>query len=493
MSEPTFVNSESGNLRRNLRRIDSIFLAIAAIISVDTIGQIATSGAEAVTWTAVLLVLFLFPYGLVMAELGSAFPAEGGPFVWLRLAFGKLPAALGTLLYWITNPVWLGGSITFLAAATWQQYLVPASPGGFADYAFKLIFIWLAILGAVVSLRYGKWFIAAGALLKVGLVVLFAVTAAIYAARHGVQGSLAFSPTIGGFLAVVPVLMFALVGFEAPNGAAEEMHNPRRDIPVTVGVSGLVSALCYLVPVFGIVLVMPADKINGLGGFLDAVRQVFSVYGGASGAMLTLAAVVFVFVLLNQGCSWMIASDRIQAMAAVDGAFPRWFGAFHPKLNTPLRVNLLSGVVATVFTVVATIVQSSSASAVFAVVLNIAVSTLLLSYLLIFPTILVLRRKYPSVERPFRVPGGRVGLWVSAVLIYAWILLGAWQTVVPGVLDRMLGVPYDFEAKWGVSRLTFELFTAGTLAVLIGFGFVGYLIARRQPAPVAEIPQPTTA
>ncbi|WP_255442920.1 MULTISPECIES: amino acid permease [unclassified Amycolatopsis] len=194
MSEPTFVNSESGNLRRNLRRIDSIFLAIAAIISVDTIGQIATSGAEAVTWTAVLLVLFLFPYGLVMAELGSAFPAEGGPFVWLRLAFGKLPAALGTLLYWITNPVWLGGSITFLAAATWQQYLVPASPGGFADYAFKLVFIWLAILGAVVSLRYGKWFIAAGALLKVGLVVLFAVTAAIYAARNGVHGSLAFSP-----------------------------------------------------------------------------------------------------------------------------------------------------------------------------------------------------------------------------------------------------------------------------------------------------------
>ncbi|MFC5115308.1 hypothetical protein ACFPN7_15335 [Amycolatopsis halotolerans] len=44
-----------------------------------------------------------------------------------------------------------------------------------------------------------------------------------------------------------------------------------------------------------------------------------------------------------------------------------------------------------------------------------------------------------------------------------------------------------------MSRLTFELFTAGTLAVLIGFGFVGYLIARRQPAPAAEIPQPTTA
>jgi glutamate:GABA antiporter len=343
-----FVHGQSGNIRRNLRRIDSIFLAIAAIISVDTIGQMATSGAQAVTWTVVLLVTFLFPYGLVMAELGSTFRAEGGPYVWLRLSFGKLPAALGTMLYWITNPMWLGSSITFLAAAIWQQYLVPATPGGVADYLFKLVFIWLAILGAVVSLRYGKWFITAGALLKIALVALFAVTVVVYAARNGVHGSLTdgLAPTIGGFLTVVPLLLFALVGFEAPNGAAEEMHNPRRDVPVMVGVSGLVSALCYLVPIVGIVLVVPADQISGLGGFFDAVTQVFSVYRAASGTMVSLAAAVFVIVLLNQGCSWMIASDRVQAMAAADGAFPRWFGAFHPKLNTPLRGNILSGVVA---------------------------------------------------------------------------------------------------------------------------------------------------
>ncbi|GAA4827770.1 APC family permease [Saccharopolyspora rosea] len=474
------AGGEIGNVRRNLRRVDTIFFAIAAIISLDTVGQIATSGAEAFTWTAVLVVTFLFPYGLVMAELGSAFPQEGGPYVWLRLAFGRLAAGVGTMLYWITNPVWLGGSIAFLAATTWETYLVPTASGSIGDYAFKLVFIWAAILGAIVSLRHGKWFVTLGAIVKVALVLLFAVTVVIYAVHNGIHGSTSFLPTVAGFLGVVPVLMFALVGFEAPNGAAEEMHNPRRDVPIMVATSGVISALCYLVPVLGIVAVVPVDRISGLGGFMDAVREVFSVYGNASGAMLSAAAAAFVVVLFNQGCSWMMASDRVQAVAAADGAFPRWFGAFHPKLSTPVRVNLLSGVVATLFTLAATQLQRGATSAVFAVVLNIAVSTLLMSYLLIFPAVLRLRRLHPDVERPFRVPGGGVGLAVCFGAIYLWVLLGAWQTVAPGLLEHLFGVPYDFAKSWNVSRLTFESFTFGTLAVIVAFALVGYALARRR-------------
>lgn len=496
MSTPTsvshsddFINTESGNIRRSLRRVDSIFFAIAAIISIDTIGQIATVGAEAFTWTAVLVLTLLFPYGLVMSELGTTFPQQGGPYVWLRKAYGKLAAGVGTMFYWITNPVWLGGSLTFLAAATWQTFLVPAEAGSVADYLFKLLFIWAAIFGAVVSLRHGKWFVTLGAIVKVLLIALFAVTVAIYAARHGIQGYGAgrFAPSIAGFFAVAPVLMFALVGFEAPSGAAEEMYDPKRDVPRMVGVSGLTSALCYLVPIFGIVAVLPASQISGLAGFMGAIEEVFSVYGPASDLMVSLAAVAFILALLNQGVSWMLASDRVQAMAGVDRAFPRWFGAFHPKLGTPVRVNVLSGAVATVFMLAATQLQQGAASAVFAVVLNVAVSTLLMSYVLIFPTVLVLRRRYSHVERPFKVPGGRLGLAVCFVPIYLWVLLGTWQTMVPGLLDSVFGVEYDFVGTWGVSRMEFEIFTFGTLAAIALFALVGYVIARRNRGTPEEV------
>lgn len=69
------------------------------------------AGRRRFTWTAVIVLTFLVPYGLVMAELGSSFPQEGGPYVWVRLAFGRFWASLSTMYYWITNPVWLGGSL----------------------------------------------------------------------------------------------------------------------------------------------------------------------------------------------------------------------------------------------------------------------------------------------------------------------------------------------------------------------------------------------
>lgn len=478
----------AGRLQRNLGRLDIIFLTIAAVISIDTIGQIASSGAQAFTWTAVIVLAFLVPYGLVMAELGSSFPQEGGPYVWVRLAFGRFWASLSTMFYWITNPVWLGGSLTFLAATTWSTYLVHTREGAAGDYLFKLAFIWLAILSAIVSLRYGKWLLNVGAVIKVALVAVFVATVALYAGRHGIHGYGAgsFSPTTGGFLAVTPIILFAVVGFEAQNGAAEEMRNPRRDVPVSVAVSGTVSALCYLVPIFGITAVMPASQISGATGFLDAVATVFGVYGPAAHLMLHVTAALFIFVLLNQGSAWMIASDRVQAIAGADGTFPRFFGVFHPTLGTPVRVNLLSGVVATAFCVAATVLVHGSSAAVFTVVLSIAVSTLLLSYLVIFPAVVRLRRRYPALDRPYRVPGGRAGLWACAVVIYAWVVLGSWVSVFPGTLESALGIRYDFVAAWGVSRLTFEAFTVGTLLAVVVFCAAGYWWAQRRDDPGAD-------
>lgn len=481
--EPEDVVAEGDSrFRPSLGRADIILMSIAATLSIDTIGQIAANGgAQAFTWTAVIAVTFMLPYGLVMAELGSSFPQEGGPYVWVRLAMGRFNAALSTMLYWVTNPVWLGGSLAFLAMATWSDFLVKTSSGSVGDYAFKLIFIWAAIVAAISSLRYGKWLLNIGAIVKVGLAVVFVITLVVYAGKHGVHGYGAgdFSPTTGGFLASAPVILFAVVGFEAQNGAAEEMKNPRRDVPISIGSSALVSALCYLVPIFGILLVLPAHQISGASGFMDAINTVFSVYGGASTGLLKLIAALFIFVLFTQGAAWMIASDRVQAIAGADGTFPRYFGVFSKNLGTPLRVNMLSGIVATLFTIVATIVTSGSAGAAFQVVLNVAVSTLLISYLWIFLAAWILRRKYPNAVRPYRVPGGRIGIGVATFVIYAWVVIGSWTTAFPDTLERLFGVGYDFKDSWGVSQGTFEAFTLGTLAVITICCLIGYVVGRR--------------
>ncbi|WP_246236098.1 APC family permease [Streptomyces boluensis] len=476
-------------MRRSLKRLDITALAIAAVISFDTVGQIATGGGEAATWTAAIAVLFLVPYALLFAETGAAFPQEGGPYVWVKLALGRSAAALTTLFYWVTNPIWLGGSLVFLAAETWDGFVFPLGSGTFADYTFKLLFVWIAILTAVVSLRRGKWITTIGAAVKVLALAVFTLTALFYGFAHGFRGldDAHFTPTTAGFLALVPILLFAYVGFEAPNAAGEEMHDPQRDVPAALGRSATVAACCYLLPVLALLAVVPAKYVTGIGGFMEGARHVFGIYGAAAGPLLTLTAVAFVFALLTQGSAWMIVSDRMQAMAAADGgSFSRSLGAFHPRLGTPVRTNLLSGVVATVFMLAAMQLADGDAGAVFAVVLTVAVTTLLLSYLVIVPSLVLLRLRRPEVPRPYQVPFGNRGFMTCAALVYAWILVGSWCALFPGTLESLVGLDYDFPAIWGVSRTTFETFTLGTVAVLLAVGALGVRVARREREVHAE-------
>ncbi|MFD0327453.1 hypothetical protein ACFQZC_02515 [Streptacidiphilus monticola] len=154
-------------------------------------------------------------------------------------------------------------------------------------------------------------------------------------------------------------------------------------------------------------------------------------------------------------------------------------------------MNLVSGFTATAFMLAATLLVSGSTAAVFSVVLTVAVTTLLLSYLVVIPALGTLRRKHPGVPRPYQVPFGAWGFRISLGLVHAWIALGSWIALFPGVLERVLGVSYDFTGTWGVSRTVFETFTLGTVAVLLAVAVLGRVIAartdRRSPqAPTAD-------
>lgn len=213
-------------------------------------------------------------------------------------------------------------------------------------------------------------------------------------------------------------------------------------------------------------------QVSGFGAETLTWTVVLTIF------FLVLYGLVFAetgFILMTQGSAWMIISDRMQAMAAADGSFfAGFFGRFHKTLGTPIRVNLLSGVVGTVF-MLAAMQLTGSSGAVFGVVLNISISTFLLSYLLVIPAAIRLRTRYPDIPRPFRVPGGDRVFRRLGIVCFLWILLGSWVTLFPGTLESLFGVKYDFQDEWGVDQGTFEVFTLGTLAALLILAVVGYL------------------
>jgi amino acid transporter len=484
------AQTERGKLIKSLRRLDLVFFLVCALVGLDTLGQVASYGAQTFTWVIVLGLLFLVPYGLVMAELGTAFPQEGGQYEWMKLSWGRFWAGLGSVLYWISNPLWVGGSLAFVSTAAWSTYLHPIGTKTLGDYLFKLAFIWITVIVAIIALRVGKWIPNLGAIARVGVLGFFSLTVVVYAVEHGVHGYGAgdFRPTSAVFIGLVPLLLFNYVGFELQSGAAEEMENPRRDVPVAVARGGIIAVLCYAIPIFGIVAVLPASKVSGIAGFLDAVNTTFTVYGSAHHILLQVMAILFVFALATGGAAWIIGSDRVLAVAGYDGAFAAWFGVFNTRLGTPVRVNVLSGVVATAFMLAAEFLNTGSNASTFVVVLYMATSTGLLSYLLIFPAVIRLRYTHPGVPRPYRMPYGNAGAWVGGLVTLGWIVLGSWIAVFPDTIENLVGAGYNFEGYWGISRLRFEVFTLGTLVVIAAIGVVGYMLGASTRAVPVDVP-----
>ena len=179
---------EKAKLQKALRRFDMLFFTLCALIGLDTLGQVSSYGAKTFAWLAILAVTFLLPYALLMAEVGSAFPQEGGPYEWMKMAFGRFTASMGAILYWVTNPLWVGGSLCFLATAAWSANIHSIGTRSLGDYLFKLGFIWVSIGVAVASLRRGKWIPNAGAFVRVGVLWFFSFTVVLYGIEHGFHG-----------------------------------------------------------------------------------------------------------------------------------------------------------------------------------------------------------------------------------------------------------------------------------------------------------------
>jgi amino acid transporter len=482
------ASEERKKFRRSVGRMDTAFLMLAAIIVLDTLGAVSSYGAQSFTWLIVMIIFFLVPYGLITAELGSTFPEEGGPYVWVRLAFGRAAEAVVSLMYWVDNPIWLAGTLAITAMATFSTFFVNLSLAW--QYVFGLIFVWAGIGSVIMALKFGKWVATIGAVVRILLMAFFTLTVVFYAIGHGVHGfgAGAFKPTWLVFLAAAPILIFNLEGFELPSSASEELKNPRRDVPFAVLRSGIATVLFYGVPVLAILLVLRPSQLSNVSGFLDALQTVFVVYGGhtaASGVVLTgagkiladIAAIGVIFGLLSSAVVWLIGSDRTQAVAGLDGAAPRWMGHFSRRLGTPIAVNLLSGVVSSGVLVLALTLTSGNAAKYFSATLGVVISMVTIVYVLIFPAVIRLRYKYPDVPRPYRIPGGTAGLWIAAVLTTAWAALTTVAIVYPGIgtSNPNASLPSGFEGE----RLQYTLSQVIPLVVMILLGLLLYALGRR--------------
>ena len=285
------------------------------------------------------------------------------------------------------------------------------------------------------------------------------------------------------------MLLYSFVGIELPSTAGGEMRDPRRDIPWAIARAGVGQLVMYVVPILSVLVVLPVGQVTSLRGLVDAMQTVFTVYGGSvrsdgaatlSGAGVLVGAatgLLFVWVLVASGTTWIMGASRAEAAACLDGAGPAGLGRVSVRTGVPVRMALLSGTVSLLTAVVDLWATHGDSQRFFSAALTVAISLILLAYLLIFPAFVALRLRAPGLPRPFRVPGGVAVAALVSALATAWSLLAVVCLLWPG-----FGTPRPDDALpagFAGDRTGFELLVLGPLAGLLLLCGAFYGLGRR--------------
>jgi amino acid transporter len=177
---------------------------------------------------------------------------------------------------------------------------------------------------------------------------------------------------------------------------------------------------------------------------------------------------------------------RVAAVAALDGAAPRFLGRFGTR-GTPVVMAIMTGVVASAPVITLLGIYRGGIDTFFSTMLSLTLAATMFALLFIIPAVATLRHKYPDLQRPYTIPGGKLGLWVCVVLGEGCVIMTVITMLWPGLLNNLFGRSYSMQDDYGVGRGYFEAVTLGYLVVLVLIG-VGLWLWGRAETGAAEPP-----
>jgi len=227
-----------------------------------------------------------------------------------------------------------------------------------------------------------------------------------------------------GSLSNISVIIFNFLGFEVVTTFASEMTNPKKEIPRAIILGGIFIAIFYVLASFGISVAVPQEELTASGGLIDSFML---LTGKNSGIIIVIFSLMFLYTLAANLISWSLGVNYVALYAAKQKGLPSFLG-IESKNDMPMGANITNGVIASIIVLVAPIIPSED---VFWSFFALNMITLLMSYILMFPAFLKLRKNDPHAERPFKINGGETKLKIITYVPMVLLVLSVILSLVP--------------------------------------------------------------
>lgn len=425
-------------MEKNQFRLADVILSVICVVFVaEAAAPVASIGNSQYFWWGFMILAFLLPYGLIAAELGTAYAGDGGLYDWIHAAYpeGKW-AARASWYYWINFPLWMA-SLAVMCPELLRD-ITGRQMGTIASLAVQLLFIWIVTLIACYPVCDSIVILNVSAVIKILLALLVGGLGVWYISRYGFVNDMSARTFLPSFdltsLSYISVIIFNFLGFEVVCTFAGSMSEPKKQIPQSIVTGGIVIAAIYLFSAFGIGAAVDVREISVDSGLIDAVSLILGADGGV---LVGVVALLFLVTLFGNMISWSMGVNSTAALAADHNDMPRVFAKRWAKNNMPVGSAVASGVVASGVCILGVLIETVTPdSSLFWSFFALNLVMLLLSYLPVFPAFLKLRRVDAKTPRPFRVPGSDAALRCIVYVPMALIIISIIFTAVPLSFDE---------------------------------------------------------
>ena len=368
-------------------------------------------------------VFFFIPQGLAVMELSSRFPKEGGIYFWTKRALGEGHGFLCGWCYWVNNVLYYPNLL--ISAAVIATFIFEKSGTGLSDnwiYVLPMTLgtLWIAVLINIVGLGTGKWLQNAGGVGTYipGLILILLGAYGAMTAPPANQLSLAtLKPDLGNFpaLNLLASIAFAFAGLELASTMADEIENPRRNLPRSIFISAPLIAVVYILGTAAVLWQLPNKDVNVVSGFLQAIKSGADNISPILWWVAPLCAALYSIGNLGSMGAWLIGPARVAFVIGLDHYFPKAFGALHPRWHTPYVAILVQAMLATIFLLLSVLGKGTKVEDVYLILLDTQILIYFIPYLYLFIVFFIHRRRSAHSSEIMLVPGGPIGAWFTAL------------------------------------------------------------------------------
>ena len=443
ISKSNISRSEKGNGTMSVFSL--IMITSALFLTLRNVPMMTEVGMQMIFFNVIAAFAFLIPAALVSAELATAWP-HSGVYYWVSTAISPKFGFVAVWLQWAQSMFGMTSILAYIAATMAYLFNPELAKNKYFIFGVIVIIYWLVsllnLLGPKLSGMISKVCVVSGVFIPIIALIVLGIIYAINGNTIHLDYSISTQslfPSIGDSKNLIMLLsfVFGFVGIEVSASYAREIKNVRRNFPIAIFVSAILGFSLTLAAGFSLSFVLPIKNLDLVAGAVQGFAVLSKVFNIPW--LIPLSASLIVFGAIGQISTWVVGPLKGLHEAADEGMLPKFFTKVNSR-GVPINLIISQAIILSFVGTFILILKSVDIA--FIILTSIAVLLYSIMYVMMFISVIKLRYTHPNTPRPYKIPGGKIGVWVVAgigfITVLSCFFIGFIPSGIPVIIYELI-------------------------------------------------------